>query len=604
MNMYEIFDVCVRGMFFHPQNLKLKDVIMSNSDDPDKKFRSSEWFAPEGKYGFVPRSWMKSQGFGPELFDGRPVIGICNTWSELTPCNRHLRELAEHVKRGILLAGGFPLEFPVMSLGEPLMRPTTMLFRNLVSMDVEETIRANPIDGVVLLASCDKTTPALLMGAASCDIPTILVSGGPMLNGRFQGQDIGSGTDIYRFDEEFRTGKLSAKDFGNAEAAMSRSAGSCNTMGTASTMATLGEAMGIALPMNGSIPAPDSRRSVLAETSGKRIVDLVRSGTRISSIITRDAIENAVVVNGAIGGSTNAVVHLLALAGRLGIEFELEDWDTLGRDIPCLLDLKPSGRFLMEEFYYAGGLPALMTRFPDRLHLKSLTVEGAVIGDRLVDAQCFSDEVIRTPDNPLTPESGIVVLRGNLAPDGAVLKPSAASPELMVHRAKAMVFADEKDFTARIDDPNLDVDADTILVLKNAGPIGYPGMPENGTMALPKKLLEQGVTDMVRISDGRMSGTAYGTVVLHVAPESAIGGPLAFVETGDIISLDVPNRTLNHEISAQELAKRKANWSPRTPAYDRGYGQLFLNTVLQADKGVDFDFLVGCSGTPKSKLSF
>lgn len=567
-------------------------------------YRSAEWFAREGKYGFIPRSWMKSQGFGPELFDGRPVIGICNTWSELTSCNRHLRELAEHVKRGILMAGGFPLEFPVMSLGEPLMRPTTMMFRNLAAMDVEETIRANPIDGVVLLAGCDKTTPALLMGAASCDIPAILVSGGPMLNGRFRGRVLGSGTDVFRLDEEYRTGKLTKEELGDAEAAMSRSAGSCMTMGTASTMASIGEAMGIALPMNGSIPAADSRRAVLAEKSGMRIVELVKQGITISQILTKEAFENGVKANGAIGGSTNAVVHLLALAGRLGVEFSLEDWDRFGRDIPTLVDLKPSGRFLMEEFFDAGGLPVVMNRIAEKLQLGAPAIEGGTIGERIANAVCYDDEVIRTRDNPLTEQGGIMVLKGNLAPDGAIIKPSAASPRLMQHRGKAIVFETAEDMRARIDDPDLEVDADSILVLKNAGPRGYPGMPEVGTMALPKKLLAQGITDLVRISDARMSGTAFGTVVLHVAPESAIGGPLALVETGDTILLDAPNRRLELEVSDAELARRRANWVPPAPAYERGYGQLFIEHVTQANKGADFDFLVGKSGTPPSKVSF
>lgn len=569
-----------------------------------KPLRSAEWFAREGKYGFIPRSWMKSQGFGPELFDGRPVIGIANTWSELTPCNRHLRELAEHVKRGVLMAGGFPLEFPVTSLGEPLMRPTTMMFRNLAAMDVEETIRANPIDGVVLLAGCDKTTPALLMGAASTGVPAILVSGGPMLNGRFRGRELGSGTDMFRLDDEYRTGKLSKDELGDAESAMSRSAGSCMTMGTASTMASLGEAMGIALPMNGSIPAADSRRSVLAERSGNRIVELVRDGISISAILTRAAFENAVKVNGAIGGSTNAVLHLIALAGRLGVKFGLEDWDLLGRDIPCLVDLKPSGRFLMEEFFEAGGLPVVMHRIADRLNLHAPAIEGGTIGERIADAQGYDDEVIRPIDRPLTPEGGIVVLKGNLAPQGAILKPSAASLRLMRHRGRAVVFKDAEDFRARIDDPDLDVDADSILVLQNAGPVGYPGMPEVGSMALPKKLLAAGVTDMVRISDARMSGTAFGTVVLHVTPEAAIGGPLAMVRTGDIISLDTTKRSLELEIDPAELTRRRSEWVAPAPAYTRGYGRLFIDHVQQADKGVDFDILEGHSGTPVSKVSF
>ncbi len=575
----------------------------ANPREP-RAYRSAEWFARAGKYGFIPRSWMKSQGFSPELLDGRPVIGICNTWSELTNCNRHLRDLAEHVKRGILMAGGFPLEFPVMSLGEPLMRPTTMMFRNLVAMDVEETIRANPIDGVVLLAGCDKTTPAVLMGAASCDVPSILVSGGPMLNGRFRGRTLGSGTDMFKLDEEYRTGKISKAELDAAEAAMSRSAGSCMTMGTASTMASLGEAMGIGLPMNGSIPAADSRRAVLAEESGKRIVDLVRQDITISNILTKAAFENAVRVNGAIGGSTNAVVHILALAGRLGVDFTLEDWDRLGRDVPTIVDLKPSGRFLMEEFFDAGGLPVVMKRIAHLLDIGAPAVEGGTIGERIADAQCWNDEVIRPLDRPLTGQGGMMVLKGNLAPNGAILKPSAASPRLMQHRGRAMVFESAEDMRARIDDPALDVDADTVLVLKNVGPRGYPGMPEVGTMALPKKLLEQGVTDMVRVSDARMSGTAFGTVILHVAPESAIGGPLALVRTGDFIVIDAAGRRLELDVPETELARRRAEFVPPPPAFDRGYGKLFIDHVQQADKGVDFDFLVGGSGTPPSKVSF
>jgi dihydroxy-acid dehydratase len=568
------------------------------------RLRSAEWFAREGKYGFIPRSWMKSQGFGPDLFDGRPVIGICNTWSELTSCNRHLRDLAEHVKRGVLMAGGFPLEFPVTSLGEPLMRPTAMMFRNLVAMDVEETIRANPLDGVVLLAGCDKTTPALLMGAASCDVPTVLVSGGPMLNGRFRGRTLGSGTDVFRLDEEFRTGLMDKSGLDAAEAAMSRSAGSCMTMGTASTMALIAEAMGIALPMNGAIPAADSRRAVLAEQAGRLAVELVLSDTRISRILTREAFENAVVVTGAIGGSTNAVLHLLALAGRLGVPFTLDDWDRLGRDVPCLVDLKPSGRFLMEDFFHAGGLPVVMSRLADRLHLDAPTVEGRSLGERIAGTECYDDEVIRTLARPVTLAGGLVVLRGSLAPDGAVMKPSAASPHLLSHRGRAVVFRDAEDFRARIDDPDLEVDANSVLVLLNSGPVGYPGMPEVGSMAIPKKLLAQGVTDLVRISDARMSGTAYGTVVLHVAPESAVGGPLGLVRTGDMIVLDVAARGLDVELSENELARRRAAWERPPPAHARGYGRLFLDHVQQADKGADFDVLVGQSGTPPSKVSF
>ncbi len=570
----------------------------------ERRLRSAEWFAREGKYGFVPRSWMKAQGFGPDLFDGRPVIGIANTWSELTPCNRHLRELAEQVRRGVLMAGGFPLEFPVTSLGEPLMRPTTMMFRNLAAMDVEETIRANPIDGVVLLGGCDKTTPALLMGAASCNVPAILVSGGPMLNGRFKGRTLGSGTDIFRFDEDYRTGRIGAEEYAAAEAAMSRSAGSCMTMGTASTMAAMAEALGIALSTNAAIPAADSRRLVLSERAGQRIVALVREGIRIGDILTREAFENAIVVNGAIGGSTNAVLHLLALAGRVGVPLSLDDWDRLGRDVPCLVDLKPSGRFLMEEFFHAGGLPAVMSRIAGRLHRDVATVDGRTLGELVRDAECHDDAVIRPLGDPQSRQGGIVVLRGNLAPRGAVLKPSAATPELMRHRGRAVVFEDADDLRARIDDPALDVEAGSVLVLRNSGPVGYPGMPETGNLPIPKKLLDRGVTDMVRISDARMSGTAYGTVVLHVAPEAAIGGPLALVVTGDVIALDVEARSLVLEVGEEELARRRAAWRPRPPAYERGYGRIFLDHVQQADLGVDFDVLAGGSGTPVSKVSF
>ena len=573
-------------------------------DDKNVKLRSAEWFGRAGKYGFVPRSWMRSQGFSERLLDQRPVIGICNTWSELANCNRGLRELAENVKRGVLMAGGFPLEFPVTSLGEPFMRPTTMMFRNLVAMDVEETLRANPIDGVVLLCGCDKTTPALMMGAASCDLPSIVVSSGPMLNGRFRGRTLGSGTDMFKLDEDLRSGKISKRDFSDAEAAMSRSIGTCMTMGTASTMASLAEAMGIALPMNGAIPAVDSRRAVLAEMSGSRIVEMVHEDVRISSILVRRAFENAIVVNGAIGGSTNAVVHLLALAGRCGVNLSLVDWDRLGRDIPCLVNLKPSGRFLMEEFFEAGGLPVVMKRMSDRLQLDALAVEGGTIGARISKAEGFDDEVIRERDNPVTEQGGIIVLRGNLAPDGAILKPSAASPKLMKHRGKAVVFESAENFRARVDDSDLDVDENSVFILRNSGPKGYPGMPEVGSMAIPSKLLAAGVTDVVRISDSRMSGTAFGTVILHVAPESAAGGPLAAIETGDTIVLDSEARRLDVEIPDETIQARLANLTPPITDQLRGYGKLYVEHVQQADRGADFDFLVGGSGTPPSKPSF
>jgi dihydroxy-acid dehydratase len=539
---------------------------------------------------------MKNQGLPEHLFDGRPAIGVCNTWSELTPCNAHFREIAERVRRGVYEAGGFPLEFPVMSLGETLMRPTTMLFRNLVSMDVEESIRANPLDGVVLLAGCDKTTPALLMGAASCDLPAIMVSGGPMLSGKYRGEDIGSGTHVWKFSEDVRSGAMSMCDFLEAESCMSRSAGHCMTMGTASTMASVVEALGIGLPANAAIPAVDSRRYALAHMAGRRIVEMVREDLRMSRILTRPAFENAIRVVGAIGGSTNAVIHLLALAGRIGVDLTLADWDQLGRGVPCLVNLMPSGKYLMEDFYYAGGLPAVIREMGDLIHREALTANGKTIGENAANAPCYNRDVIRPLGEPLIQDSGIAVLRGNLCPDGAIIKPSAASSELMRHRGRAVVFECIEDFHARIDDPDLEIDETCVMVLKNCGPRGYPGMPEVGNMPLPPKLLKRGVTDMVRISDARMSGTAYGTVVLHIAPESAAGGPLALVQNGDTIELDVPARRLNIEVGESELARRRANWNPPGPTFDRGYYKLYHDHVLQADRGADLDFLVGNSG--------
>jgi L-arabonate dehydrase len=568
-----------------------------------RKLRSRAWFGPTDKGGFIHRSWMKNQGLPDHLFDGRPVIGICNTWSELTPCNAHFRQIAERVKRGVYEAGGFPLEFPVMSLGEPLLRPTAMLFRNLASMDVEESIRANTIDGVILLVGCDKTTPALVMGAASCDLPTLVVSGGPMLNGKFRGEEIGSGTNVWKFSEEVRAGTMSLGDFQEAEACMSRSAGHCMTMGTASTMASMVEALGIALPHNAAIPAVDARRYALAHLAGRRIVELVHEDVRLSQVLTKQAFENAIRVLGAIGGSTNAVIHLLAMAGRVGVELTLEDFDRLGRDVPCLVNLMPSGKYLMEDFYYAGGVPAVMRELGELIHRDALTVNGQTIGENIQDAPCWNHEVIKPFNEPLTEQGGIVVLRGNLCPQGAVIKPSAATPELMKHRGRAVVFENIEDFRTRIDDPNLEVDASSVLVLKNCGPKGYPGMPEVGNLDLPPKLLRQGVTDMVRISDARMSGTAYGTVVLHVAPEAAAGGTLALVENGDLIELDVAARRLHLEVSEEELARRRAQWQPPAQQYERGYYRLYVEHVLQADRGADFDFLVGCSGTTVTRDS-
>ena len=543
------------------------------------------------------RSWMKNQGMPADAFDGRPVIGICNTWSELTPCNAHLRELADRVKRGILEAGGLPLEFPVMSLGESNMRPTAMLYRNLASMDVEESIRANPLDGVVLMVGCDKTTPALVMGAASCDIPTIVLSGGPMLNGNYRGESIGSGTVVWRYHEEVKAGRMSVDDFIGAEAGMSRSAGSCMTMGTASTMASMVEALGIALPHNAAIPAVDSRRQALAQMTGRRIVDMVHEDLTLSKILTPEAFQNAIRVNGAIGGSTNAVLHLIAIARRIGTLLTLEDWDRFGRNVPTIVDLQPSGRFLMEEFYYAGGLPTVMRALGDHdlLNRDAMTVSGKTAWQNVADAPNYNTEVIRDFGNALADQGGIAVLRGNLAPLGAVLKPSAATPDLMVHRGRAVVFETIEDYKRRIVDPDLDIDASSVMVLKNCGPKGYPGMAEVGNMGLPPKLLAQGVSDMVRISDARMSGTAYGTVVLHVAPEAAAGGPLALVEEGDMIELDVPNRRLHLDVSDAELERRRAKWQPR-PSAQSGYESLYVNSVLQADEGADFAFLGGCRG--------
>ncbi len=569
----------------------------------DKRpLRSAQWFGTADKNGFMYRSWMKNQGIPDHEFQGKPIIGICNTWSELTPCNAHFRKLAEHVKQGVLEAGGFPVEFPVFSSGESNLRPTAMLTRNLASMDVEEAIRGNPIDAVVLLVGCDKTTPALLMGAASCDVPTIVVTGGPMLNGKHKGKDIGSGTVVWQLSEEVKAGKISIHDFMAAEAGMSRSAGTCNTMGTASTMACMAEALGTSLPHNAAIPAVDSRRYVLAHMSGMRIVEMVREDLRLSKLLTREAFENAIRVNAAIGGSTNAVIHLKAIAGRIGVELELDDWTRVGRGTPTIVDLQPSGRFLMEEFYYAGGLPAVIRRLGEKGLLpnpQALTANGNSLWDNCVDAPIYGDdEVIRQLDNPLRADGGISVLHGNLAPKGAVLKPSAASPELMQHRGRAVVFENFDDYKARINDPELDVDETCVLVLKNCGPKGYPGMAEVGNMGLPPKVLAKGITDMVRISDARMSGTAYGTVVLHVAPEAAAGGPLAVVQNGDFIELDCVAGRLHLDIPEAELQARLATWQqPQGLLWDGGYRRLYVDHVLQADQGCDFDFLVGCRGS-------
>ncbi len=573
------------------------------SDTP-KKLRSSTWFSDPMHTGFVARGWLKNQGHPEQMFDGRPVIGICNTFSDLNPCNANLRILAEQVKRGVYEAGGFPLEFPVTSLGETLMKPTTMLFRNLASMDVEENLRANPLDGAVLLTGCDKTTPALLMGAASVDLPTIVLSSGPMLNGKYENRDIGSGTDVYKFTTELRAGTMSQTEYLEAEGGMSRSDGHCMTMGTASTMACMVEALGLMLPSGAAIPGPDSRRKRLGHLTGNRIVEMVREDLVMSKVLTRAAIENAIVVNAAIGGSTNFVVHLLAIAGRIGVELELEDFDRLGSGMPLLANLMPSGKYLMEDFFYAGGLPAIVAELKDHLHLDALTVTGQTIGENNKDAQCYNREVIASIDAPLKEAAGIAVLRGNLCPNGAIIKPAAASPELMQHRGRAIVFENVEEYWARIDDEDLDVDPSCVLVLKGIGPKGFPGMPEAGKFGLPKKMLEQGVRDMVCISDGRMSGTAFGTIVLHVAPEAAVGGPLALVREGDMIELDVRARTLNMDVGEEELAQRRAEWVAPAPRAKRGYAGIYVEHVLQADRGADFDILVGKSGVSEGHRSY
>lgn len=563
--------------------------------------RSAAWFGTTDKNGFMYRSWMKNQGIPDHEFQGKPIIGICNTWSELTPCNAHFRKIAEHVKKGILEAGGYPVEFPVFSNGESNLRPTAMFTRNLASMDVEEAIRGNPIDGVVLLTGCDKTTPALLMGGASCDIPAIVVTGGPMLNGKHKGKDIGAGTIVWQMHEELKAGKIDLNEFLSAESGMSRSAGTCNTMGTASTMACMAEALGTSLPHNAAIPAVDSRRYVLAHLSGMRIVDMVHEDLRLSKILTKEAFENAIKVNAAIGGSTNAVIHLKAIAGRIGVDLQLDDWNRVGRGMPTIVDLQPSGRFLMEEFYYSGGLPAVIRRMGEANllpHPQALTVNGQGIWENCQQSPIYNDEVIRKIDNPIRQDGGMCILRGNLAPKGAVLKPSAATPELMKHRGRAVVFENFDDYKTRINDPELDVDETCILVMKNAGPKGYPGMAEVGNMGLPPKILAKGITDMVRISDARMSGTAYGTVILHVAPEAMAGGPLAVVQNGDFIELDAYAGKLHLEVSDEELKQRLENLAPPAPpSFIGGYRKLYVEHVLQADEGCDFDFLVGCRGS-------
>jgi len=553
--------------------------------------------------GILYRAWMKNQGLPHHLFDGRPVIGICNTWSELTPCNAHFRELAEYVKKGVYEAGGFPLKFPVMSLGETNLRPTAMMFRNLASMDVEESIRGNPIDGVLLLCGCDKTTPSLLMGAASCNVPALVVSGGPMLNGCYRGQRIGSGTGVWQMSDAVRAGKISMAEFLEAESCMNRSRGHCMTMGTASTMASMVESLGMGLPHNAAIPAVDARRQVLAHLAGRRIVEMVHEDLTIEKILVREAFENAIRTNAAIGGSTNAVNHLIALAGRLGVDLKLSDWE-LGSEVPCLLNLQPSGEFLMEDFYYAGGLPVILRELAEAglLHKDVITANGKTIWENVKDAECYNRQVIYSFEKPFKPNAGIAVLYGNLAPNGAVIKPSAATSALLKHRGRAVVFENVEELHEKVNDENLEIDETCIMVLKGAGPKGYPGFAEVGNMPLPAKVLRKGITDMVRISDARMSGTAYGTVVLHVAPEAAAGGPLAIVQDGDMIELDVPNRSLKLLVADAEIERRLKAWkAPELP--EGGYKRLYVTHVNQADEGCDLDFLVGCRGAEVARES-
>lgn len=557
-------------------------------------YRSENWFARKDLDGFLHRAWMKTEGFSDELFRGRPVIGIGNSWSEFTNCNVHLRQVAEAVKRGVWQAGGFPLEFPTISLGEALMKPTAMLYRNLMAMDVEESIRGNPIDGVVLLAGCDKTVPAGLMGAASVNLPTLMITGGPMLNGHWRNQALGV-TDCWRIQEEMRAGRMTDEELAEVESCVSRSSGHCMVMGTASTMACMVEALGMTLPGAAAIPAADSRRYQIAEAAGRRIVEMVKANVRPSDILTRQAFENAIRVLHAISGSTNAVIHLVAIAGRIGVELPLSIFDELARTTPWLVNLKPAGQFMMEDFFYAGGLPPVMKELGDLLHLDVRTVSGQTVRENVARARIVNDQVIARREAPLGADGGLVVLRGNICPNGAVLKKAAASSRLLQHEGRAVVFEDVGELQQRIDDPNLQIDENSVMVLKNAGPKGGPGMPEWGHLPIPRKLLARGVNDLARISDARMSGTAYGTVVLHVSPESAIGGPLAAVRTGDRIQLDVANRKLTLRVEDREIQRRLEQWRPRSPHYQRGYGQMFLNHVLQAEEGCDFDFLRGRS---------
>lgn len=564
----------------------------------EPKLRSKEWFGPEDeKTGFIHRSWLRNQGYPNDYFEGRPVVGICNTWSELAPCNGHLRDFAEFVKKGVLEAGGFPLEFPITSLGETLMRPTTMLYRNLASMDTEESIRAYPLDGIVLLTGCDKTTPATVMGASSVDLPTIVVPGGPMLNGKFRGESIGSGTFLWKIKDKISTENYTKEDLIEAEICSARSAGHCMTMGTASTMACMVESLGLTLPGAAAIPAVDSRKKVLAQLSGRRIVEMVKEDLKISKILTRESFENAIIINSAIGGSTNFIIHMLAIAGRVGVDLNIKDFDNIGSRIPLLLNLMPSGDFLMEDFFDAGGLPVVISELKKHLHTTPISVNGKNIVENSAGATCYNHDVIARLEHPFKENSGLAILYGNLCENGAVIKPSAASPHLMKHIGKAVVFETIEDYHARIDDPKLDIDENSVIVLQGVGPVGYPGMPEVGNVDLPEKILKKGIKDMIRISDARMSGTAFGTVILHVSPESAIGGVLGLIRTGDLIELDVPNRKLHLAVSEDEITKRRTQWKAPEPHTDRGYVRMYVENVQQAHLGADLKFLVGKSGS-------
>nr|WSS64746.1 dihydroxy-acid dehydratase [Streptomyces sp. NBC_01177] len=556
--------------------------------DGRKTSRSQAWFGAQGRSGMLYRSWMRNQGLGAEVFDGRPVIGIANSASELAPCNAHLTHVAEAVKRGVWQAGGLPLQFPTMATGETLMRPTAMLYRNLMAMEVEELIRANPLDGVVLLSGCDKTTPAMLMGAASVDLPAVMVTGGPMLNGKYRGQEVGSGTHVWKFEEDLKTGRMTEEECFFAEGCMARSNGHCMTMGTASTMACMAEALGMQLPGSAAWPAVDSRRMETAQAAGQRIVRMVEEELRPSQIMTREAFENAVRVNAAIGGSTNAIIHLTAIAGRVGVDLSLQDFDDLVRAVPTLVNLMPSGKYLMEDFCYAGGLPAVMAELlrGELLHREPITVTGRSVAENTENAECFNSDVITALDAPFQPAGT----------GTAVIKQSAASPHLLTHRGPARVFDSPEAYHAVADDPELDIDENTVIVIRNAGPKGYPGMPEVSNVPLPGKLLKAGVKDMVRVCDGRMSGTGYGTVILHVAPEAAVGGPLALVRDGDPVVLDVPNRTLSLDVDEAELARRRQTWRAPAERYTGGYTWLYTQNVEQADQGADFGFLRGSRG--------